>query len=274
MSAPAFFSHQDPIGEYRWRNVAAETDGLAEAIWAYGGATQSLTPQILAPHWKVCLAVERLWERGGARPSHARLLLLGPVDQPRLNQNPAGYEIIAARLNPEHAARVLGVTPDEIANQDVPFSSFPGADALMALAGTGAGASLIGEALLGLLRRMEMDSRNCATAHAAALIRASDGNVSVKQLSEATGLTDRTLRRRFISELGISPKLYARTVRLKSLLMHADRERAPSWCQLALEYGYADQSHMCTDASQLTGYSPARLHALRRGDAALALLTD
>lgn len=88
--------------------------------------------------------------------------------------------------------------------------------------------------------------------------------MNLARLAADLGLSLRTLRRFFEAEFGIRPKTYCRTVRLKSLLLHADRIEAPRRSELALQFGYADQSHMCTDFLELTGSSPARLHSARR----------
>lgn len=71
-----FFTHSDPIGEYRWRDVEGQTDGAADAVWAYGGPGTRLSNQVLVPHWKVCLAFRRRWDEARGELDDCRLMLL------------------------------------------------------------------------------------------------------------------------------------------------------------------------------------------------------
>lgn len=46
----------------------------------------------------------------------------------------------------------------------------------------------------------------------------------------------------------------------------ADRLAAPDWAGLALDSGYADQSHLCRETRRLTGFSPDELRRRIQGD--------
>lgn len=257
------FVQSDPLGEYRWADVADPFRHLAETVWAYGGRDLTLSEQLLAPHWKICVGIERVWASDARRPADCRSVLLGPVKTPRRNVNPAGYELIAVRLNPETASRVIGLSPKDIIDTDLRSLDLPVCRQALRLGEAGAPAEAVAGALLRAVLSQDLPPAR-APDLAAARIRSANGQVNLARLAADLGLSLRTLRRFFEAEFGISPKTYCRTVRLKSLLLHADRIEAPRWSELALQFGYADQSHMCTDLLQLTGSSPARLHSARR----------
>jgi transcriptional regulator GlxA family with amidase domain len=89
-----------------------------------------------------------------------------------------------------------------------------------------------------------------------ARIRQAGGQVSVDALARGLGWTRRRLQRAFARDLGVSPKLYARIVRLNSVLATlAEPERA-RFVDLALEAGYFDQAHLLRDFRLLAGRSP------------------
>ena len=91
------------------------------------------------------------------------------------------------------------------------------------------------------------------TRKATARIRLSKGNVRIEALATAVGASRRTLERWFDTELGVSPKQYARIVRFNAVLAAvAEGERA-ELVDLAVEAGYFDQAHLLLDVRRLAG---------------------
>lgn len=66
----------------------------------------------------------------------------------------------------------------------------------------------------------------------------------------------RRLQQRFKSEIGISPKLFMRTLRINQVIEQMKSKPMQSLTQLALEYNYFDQTHFIKDFKQFTGLSP------------------
>lgn len=100
---------------------------------------------------------------------------------------------------------------------------------------------------------------------------ASQPSRSLAELCDATGLSSRQLRRRVADTVGYSPRLLAGVLRFQRFLRSAraaagDRDLA----RLAVESGYADQSHLTRECRRFTGRTPAVLfaeEARRLGDA-------
>jgi transcriptional regulator GlxA family with amidase domain len=86
---------------------------------------------------------------------------------------------------------------------------------------------------------------------------------SVDELSKHANWSNRELRRRFVSTLGMGPKLVQRMVRVQTALhlMQARRGRV-ALSELALECGYADQAHMARELARFTDYTPTHLRSL------------
>jgi AraC-like DNA-binding protein len=77
-------------------------------------------------------------------------------------------------------------------------------------------------------------------------------------------LSERQLRRRFVTEVGYAPRTLARVLRLQRLLHLARDVRGSAGtvlATLAVTAGYADQSHMGRETARLTGLTPASLLA-------------
>ena len=68
----------------------------------------------------------------------------------------------------------------------------------------------------------------------------------------------RRLEQRFKSEIGISPKLFQRTIRINKIIERLIQQPGIQLTQLAYEFNFYDQSHFIADFKQFTGCSPSR----------------
>jgi AraC-like DNA-binding protein len=68
------------------------------------------------------------------------------------------------------------------------------------------------------------------------------------------GVTARHLRRAFTDTVGIGPKQFARTVRLRRAVRHTATSR--DWGRIAADAGYYDQAHLAGDFRELMGVTP------------------
>ena len=74
--------------------------------------------------------------------------------------------------------------------------------------------------------------------HTSRLLLATRGRVRIDALVERSGLSARHFQRRFTAQVGLSPKLYARTIRFDSaLIAHRDAPEKP-WTEIVHEAGY------------------------------------
>ncbi len=76
----------------------------------------------------------------------------------------------------------------------------------------------------------------------------------VDALLERTGWSARTVERRFVEALGVSPKQHLRYLRFEKAL--AATRRGERFADLALAAGYADQAHFSREFSRFAGLSP------------------
>jgi AraC-like DNA-binding protein len=79
---------------------------------------------------------------------------------------------------------------------------------------------------------------------------------SIEDVAAAVGMTRQHLRRRFLEEVGLSPKTFARVARFRRLLQDAHASGRASWSALAADHGYSDQSHLIAEFQALAGSSP------------------
>jgi AraC-like DNA-binding protein len=88
-----------------------------------------------------------------------------------------------------------------------------------------------------------------------AAIKTQAGIVDLAALAAAAGVSPRHLERRFLEDVGLTPKTFARIVRLQAALGRiAGGERL---ADVAHACGYYDQPHMTRDFGRLAAISPA-----------------
>ena len=84
------------------------------------------------------------------------------------------------------------------------------------------------------------------------------GHGSVRSNCDELGCSQKHLNDLFHRHFGLGPKRYGSVIRFQSLLNGLEKEHEPDWVQLALEFGYYDQSHMVNTFREMTGLSPTR----------------
>ena len=112
-----------------------------------------------------------------------------------------------------------------------------------------------------LLRELDGLGPLGAIGKAANRLFACDGAIQVADLAAYAEVTPRHLERRFLTQVGVSPKLYARMVRFNAALDGKLCEPGRTWTDMAHELGYHDQMHMVHDFHGLAGVSPTCLLA-------------
>lgn len=91
---------------------------------------------------------------------------------------------------------------------------------------------------------------------------ADDGRTRIADVAVALGVSSRTLQRRFVASVGLTPKAFAQIRRARRMLQRTvqdGRAAMGGWSAIAAEAGYADQAHLTREVGRLTRFSPSRL---------------
>ncbi len=94
---------------------------------------------------------------------------------------------------------------------------------------------------------------------------ASNGIQRVEAMAARSGLSRRHFERRFLAQVGIHPKLYARIIRFNAAVDHKLQWRSDAWSRIANDHNFYDQMHLVRDCRAFTGESPSRLLARLEG---------
>ncbi|WP_088034339.1 helix-turn-helix domain-containing protein [Evansella clarkii] len=94
-------------------------------------------------------------------------------------------------------------------------------------------------------------------------IYASNGTVTVRQLSEETGYSDRYVRNKFAEYIGFSPKQFCRIVKFQNSVKKIIRQEQITqelFLEIIQENGYYDHAHFNRDFKRLAGVTPTQFN--------------
>ncbi|WP_029906527.1 helix-turn-helix domain-containing protein [Prevotella sp. 10(H)] len=93
--------------------------------------------------------------------------------------------------------------------------------------------------------------------YAVSLIEKCKGNISIPLIAEKSCLSKRQLERRFLNNIGVSPKAFSRIVKFKSTVQFLKATSSQSLFETAVDCGYYDHAHLAKEFKRLSGYSPS-----------------
>ena len=85
---------------------------------------------------------------------------------------------------------------------------------------------------------------------------ASQGMLSVRDLADQLNYSERNVRRIFQKELGVSPKELLGIIQFQSLLQGIYKRDTTRFTDMAVQYGYYDQSHFIHHFKRFYGLVP------------------
>jgi AraC-like DNA-binding protein len=226
-------------------------DGNPEFVVHYGVPFSEITP-----------------ERG--KELQPRAFLMGQMTRPlALDPSQGAPGIVGVRFHPAGMRAIIGAAMDEITDHHLKVADLaPRATATlierMAEAPTPTvRAALIQDLVAELAARHARFQDDGVQRWTTRLVN-TKGALSVATLAREAGLSTRQVERRFMTEVGISPRQYANVVRFRSVFDRLAGGKQPAWAALAADAGYFDQSHMIRDFQRFLGCSPnAFLNQLR-----------
>jgi AraC-like DNA-binding protein len=215
---------------------------FVECIW-YSDPTGDTRFQILPDG-----CVDACFVLSERRP---RVLLLGTTTRTSAYDLEAGSPYLGVRFRPGMASVFVQEKISDLTDSELQVAGFlgVGADEVLDLRSFPERRMRLESSLMAALAQ-NADQLNGAVNHAVAEINNRYGDVKVRQLAASCNLSERQLERLFVEQVGITPKLYARIRRFRSVLDHLqdpeDAER-PNMADVAASYGYTDQSHLARD---------------------------
>jgi AraC-like DNA-binding protein len=195
------------------------------------------------------------------QPWHPPVLVNGPSTTYTRVEGPWAPAIVA-RLAPLGAYKLLGPALSEISGTYlVALEDIVGADArrlseqVQSARTWDERGRLLDDFLLD--RAADGPQPSPEVTQALHLLASSRGRDPIGEIARQVGWSHKHLITKFKQQIGASPQLAARLLRLSTVWRHLDDEQ--SWARIAAECGYADQAHLTREFRRFTGTTPGAL---------------
>ncbi|MEQ1762254.1 MAG: helix-turn-helix domain-containing protein [Pyrinomonadaceae bacterium] len=249
---------------YRESTPSFECSGIVERFWSveYDAGSEAPPEPVLpdgCPEIVFNLAdrFQRIPTYGDVE-TQASAIVSGQI-RSRLLIRPTGrVSLFGVRFRPNAAMGFLGVAMSSLTDQVVPLSDVIGGLSGELESRIGETANFeervaIVESALGS-RRSNGDAS--IVAGLTEMITESGGRMSVMELVDRSGVGERRIERMFDKYVGVSPKVFSRIVRFRSVVRSIEAADSFGLLDTALSFGYFDQSHMIHEFNEFAGTSP------------------
>jgi AraC-like DNA-binding protein len=196
----------------------------------------------------------------GAEDIAPRAVIVGPFAGRRIDLVLRGrFDVFTIHFQPSGLHRLFRASMAEFADHAHDARSALGpmvAEIEEQIAGARGFPERVSAANAFLARRLEHASPNDAIASIANRLFSEHGALRVDNAAKAAGLSIRQFERRFLENVGLSPKQYARIVRFNDALEAKLAEPKRLWTDIAHACGYFDQMHLIHDFACFASESP------------------
>jgi AraC-like DNA-binding protein len=94
------------------------------------------------------------------------------------------------------------------------------------------------------------------------LILSKNGMVSIKEIRDQLHVTERTLERHFLKEIGVTAKQFSKIIQFSSSMNRITEADYVNLTEIGYENGFADQSHFIRSFKRFTGKTPKEFQKL------------
>lgn len=88
------------------------------------------------------------------------------------------------------------------------------------------------------------------------LILKANGTITIAEVRKRLHVTERTLERQFLKEVGVTPKQFAKIIQFSSSIQQIKESDYMKLTEVGFENGFADQSHFIRSFKRFTGKTP------------------
>jgi AraC-like DNA-binding protein len=189
--------------------------------------------------------------------------VVGPQSYRRAHVHLSGrIHVFNILFQPTGLNRLVGINMASLVNQDPAASDVLGksavalGDAVRMAAGFRLRVAAVERWVGMMLDRREPDDPIGLASRRMIAVR---GRARIEDLVAKSDLSASQFQRRFATQVGMTPKLFARTIRFdRALVARRDAPNRP-WTDIVHELGYFDQAHFIRDCHIFTGLPPTSL---------------
>jgi len=195
----------------------------------------------------------------GRETSRTPIILVGTQTEHFVIDTSRPTTLLSVLFKSGVAQDVMGVSAKELLNQIVPLSDVWGCsdslyNQLMSTVDVAERFRILETTLLTQLNHQR--ERHYAVEYALSALTAPVQQVSIADVQADVALSPPRFIQVFRDEVGFTPKLFSRLQRFHQVLDAVAGVDIVDWADLALRFGYYDQSHLINDFRKFAGISP------------------
>ncbi len=190
-----------------------------------------------------------------------RAMILGQISEPFFVEPTGAVHSFAVRFYPYGLFGFLAVPLVGLANRETPINDLFGEHAGTSLAKDIGAAADTKERIdiieHFLLRRLAEDTVIDEVVRSTIdTLFLTNGSAQIKSILDGGPAQRRQLERKFVNQVGTSPKQLGKVIRMQTALKMLLNQEPTSLTEIAYESAYYDQAHFIKDFKEFTGLSP------------------
>lgn len=195
---------------------------------------------------------------------HNKLLpdffLYGQTIEPIQLEVNGPYKMIVFQLYPFATRLLINVAPKEINDECYDLNLVEGVDTQptiqkLKIADSGTQINIISEYVLNLIKNSASNTDNTIRLAVSTIIN-TKGVLPINTLRDQLYITERTFERKFLKEIGVTPKQFSRIIQFSYSYNQIQESDYTKLTNIAFDNGYADQSHFTRTFKKFTGATP------------------
>jgi AraC-like DNA-binding protein len=200
---------------------------------------------------------------GGPANTTPELSVVGPQTYRRAHVYLSGsLHVFNILFQPTGLNRLVGINMTSLLNSDPAAEDVLGRSAVtlgdaVRAAPDFPGRVAAAERWVGVM--LDKSEPDGAIAHASRLLIAARGGARIERLVAKSGFSTSQFQRRFATQVGMTPKLFARTIRFDRALIARRNAPGRPWTDIIHELGYFDQAHFIRECHAFAGLPPGSL---------------
>jgi AraC-like DNA-binding protein len=240
---------------YREYSPGPGLTGIVECLWTSTGGSAVPFAQRILPDG--CMDI--VFDFSG---TPRRTAVIGAMRQAQVFVRGHIVDFLGVRFRPGAFTGLFPIHARELTDGRLDLALvWSEADALWQLLGETPALHRVGQLRSVLAERARSRFRaDPCLEHVVRRIEGSGGRIRLGTL----GVNARQMERRFAAAVGLSPKMFARVMRFKTVSFAASREEKPDWADLAVRCGYSDQPHLIREFKALSYLTPSEWLASQR----------
>lgn len=193
------------------------------------------------PHADTCIL-------DGAITFSRELFLQGKIKAVGIRFKPAGAYLFFSLPLKEIKNETITLADSKLKNHNELFGRLSNAKTFSAKI------SIIENWLLNAIR----SEKNISTTvtESLAFIQAQQGLLSIQSIADKLGYSQRRIERLFNTQVGMTPKEYARTLRIAQARLYIKHPKPKSFADISYDLGFYDQAHFINQFKKVVGITP------------------